>query len=121
MAPSAEHARRRRRFLWPNIAIIPEGEVAHVAWFADAGFAPSGLLRFTQNGEALVERAPLMSTLSLVVESVLTRLAESGVSNTSLSEEWDSITQVDVEERDFCLAAAASGSIPTTLKKGSRV
>ncbi len=105
-------------FLWPNLAIIPEGEVAHVAWFADAGFAPSGLLRFTQNGEALVERAPLMSTLSLVVESVLTRLAESGVSNTSLSQEWDAINQVDVEERDFCLAAARLGLDPYGIEEG---
>ncbi len=105
-------------FLWPNLAIIPEGQVAHVAWFADGGLAPGALLRFTQNGEALVERAPLMSTLSMVVESVLTRLTESGVSNTSLSDEWDAISQVDAEEREFCLAAARLGLDPYGIDEG---
>lgn len=59
-----------------------------------------------------MDGAEVGHTLSSLVASVLTRLAEQGVPNTLLEREWEAITGTDGEEAEYCLAAARLGLDP---------
>lgn len=63
-------------------------------------------------GEAFSPREAVAGELARLISEVLTRLAERGVTDTPLAEEWAAIRQADPEEIDFCLAAARLGLDP---------
>jgi hypothetical protein len=56
-----------------------------------------------------------MLELARVVSSVLTRLAEQGVSETPLEREWASILQTDEDEAEYCRSAARLGLDPYSM------
>jgi len=99
-------------FAWPNLTILPEGDVTRVVWRRDRTASSQSRVRFIGEGSALIERSSLERTLVELVEAVLTRLTEQGVSGSPLHEEWLAIQTMTSEERDFCLSAARLGLDP---------
>lgn len=101
-------------FFWPDLTIVPRSEVEILLrWSADAASAPA--LRFMSQGERLVEEEELRSSITGLVESVLTRLREEGVKRTPLDEDWDDLRSLDEEEAVFCSAAARLGLDPSSV------
>lgn len=102
-------------FLWPNLLIVPEGEGKRLVWFRDRTPSPPRRpIRFLSEGEALalLDGASVEGELAGLVASVLTRLAERGVTGTCLEKEWTAIQETDADEAEFCIAAARLGLDP---------
>jgi hypothetical protein len=99
-------------FCWPDLLIIPEGRVTRLVWRRDHHAPASGPVRFINQGEALLDGQVVEQTLSTLVETVLTRLTEQGVTRSTLATEWEQLLQTDEEEAEFCLAAARLGLDP---------
>lgn len=59
--------------------------------------------------------ASVTHALAEIVESVLARLKERGITTSSLADEWQAIGETTAEERDFCIAAARVGFDPYSL------
>ncbi len=118
--PNAERDRAGRHclrsigdgFLWPSLHIIPEGAETLLRWSADRRPAEGRRIRYLSQGSKFVDPLLLTQTLANVVESVIARLADQGVSDLPLHDEWDAIISADADEREFCLAAARLGLDP---------
>lgn len=104
-------------FFWPDLAIVPESEAqVMLAWNAD-DVASEDPLRFTSQGDCLVAREELRTSIAALVEDVLTRLSEQGVKRTPLEEEWADLRSLDKEEAAFCSAAARLGLDPSSVSE----
>lgn len=99
-------------FLWPNLLIIPEGSETLLRWSPDDARDHNRRIRYLNQGYRFIPSAVVMHTLSSLVESVITRLRDQGVTGVPLIEEWGVIQQADDEEIQFCLAAARLGLDP---------
>jgi Zn-dependent peptidase ImmA (M78 family) len=99
-------------FLWPDLFIMAEGETARIIWNADKAIPEGRPVRFLTSGNISVDAGMLMQQLANFVESVIDRLCEQGVSDTPLATEWANIQSADLDETDFCLAAARLGLDP---------
>jgi hypothetical protein len=115
--PTQGHRRHSLRsagdgFSWPDLLIVPEGRSTRLTWRRDSDVQPGRTVRFIGEGQAWLDSAVVEHALALLVESVLTRLAEQGVTDTALSREWSVVRQADVEEVEFCMAAARLGLDP---------
>jgi hypothetical protein len=99
-------------FCWPDLLIMPEGQVTRLAWRRDRDAPAARPVRFINQGEAVIDRQEVDRALAGLVEAVLTRLTELGISRTTLSTEWDQLLQIDPDEAEFCLAAARLGLDP---------
>jgi hypothetical protein len=100
-------------FLWPNLLIIPEGDSKHLIWYRDRGPLPAQRpIRFLADGEAFLDREGVEGELTGLISTVLTRLAEQGITGTPLEKEWAAIQGADPEEVEFCLASARLGLDP---------
>lgn len=114
------HAQLRRHsvrasgdgFLWPELLIVPEGRQTHLIWQRDRAVTEDQLIAFLSQGEALVDPGAVERELGRLVSSVLTRLAEEGVTGTLLDKEWAEIQQTEPAEEQYCLAAARLGLDP---------
>jgi Zn-dependent peptidase ImmA (M78 family) len=91
---------------------MAEGETARIIWNADKGKPEGRPVRFLTSGNVSVDVGALMQQLANFVESVIDRLCEQGVSETPLAAEWANIQSADLDEVDFCLAAARLGLDP---------
>lgn len=100
---------------WPDLAIVPSGETTYLQWRADRESDPSLPVRFIGHGEAALPSQSVQAGLGQLVESVLTRLAEQGVSDTSLAKEWEAVRTADDAEAAFCQAAARLGFDPYSV------
>jgi hypothetical protein len=102
-------------FFWPNLTIVPESEAdVRLVWNSDA-VASDEPLRFSSQGECLVAREDLQTSIAALVESVLTRLTEEGVKRTPLEEEWTDLRSLNEDEAAFCSAAARLGLDPSSV------
>lgn len=99
-------------FIWPNLEIIPEGRRTRVLWDRDVGFEKFAFIRYLTSGEATVDSDVMRQTLTHVVTSVLERLREQEVPGTPLEKEWESLEVLDIQEQQFCIAAARLGLDP---------
>ncbi len=99
-------------FAWPHVLLVPEGQSTRVVWRRDEHIQPGRPVRFLSQGEALLDSPVVERVLSSLVEAVLIRLAEQGVTNTALEKEWSEVRRVDKDEEEFCLAAARLGLDP---------
>lgn len=99
-------------FLWPNVTIVPEGADTRIAWVADNDPPIAWPIRFTTTGECLVDGGAVRRALAELVESVITRLAERGVADSTLLREWRANDELSDDEREFCLATARLGLDP---------
>lgn len=66
-------------FLFPNLFIIPDGSLTRLLWRSDQAVPSGWPIRFLTQGEAVVNSIELQQTLAGFVESVIERLADSGV------------------------------------------
>jgi hypothetical protein len=99
-------------FTWPYLLIVPEGDSTRLLWRRDTSDLPGRTVRFLSQGEAALDNQVVELVLSSLVETVLTRLAEQGVTDTALEKEWSEVRRVDDDEEEFCLAAARLGLDP---------
>ena len=105
-------------YLWPNLTLVPEGDLMSVSWRADRAYDGERPTRYLASGRALLDAPETAARLAGLVETVLARLTEEGVGDTPLHEEWQSITTMDDDEREFCLAASRAGQDPFDLPDG---
>jgi hypothetical protein len=91
------------------VFILAEGRSVRLLWRADEETRDDRLIRYLSSGEALVDSTEVQRTLAGIVESVLGRLAEQGVTGTALEGEWQAIQSVDRDEAVYCVAAARLG------------
>src|SRR5215470_2627112 len=99
-------------FLWPNLLIVPEGLDTLLRWSSDEVHGPDRKIRYLSRGYRFVASAAVTYVLSGLVESVIERLRDQGVTDVPLMDEWDAIQQADDDETQFCLAAARLGLDP---------
>ncbi len=99
-------------FSWPDLVFVPEGASTRLVWHPDRELPEGHLVRFLSRGDAYLPGVEVQRELSSLVEAVLTRLSEQGVTPTVLADEWAEIQRTDPEEEAFCLAAARLGLDP---------
>lgn len=102
-------------FLWPSLTIIPEGGSTRLMWQRDARTRDPLPIRYLNEGLAMSDSARVEFVLGEFVESVLSRLEEQGITDTSLRSEWAAVTQTDRDEEEFCIAAARLGLDPYSI------
>ena len=117
LAGPRSHDPRRMRsaddgFLWPNLSIVAMGETTELEWRSDGALRLGSPIRYLTAGRALVLSDRLVIALAALVEAVIDRLVEAGITDTFLQEEWSRSTRLVAEERDFCRAAAQLGLDP---------
>jgi len=114
-APMREHHSIRASgdgFAWPDLLIVPDGEGTRLVWEADGPEASSLPIRFLTRGDIWVNSLVIRRELTSVITSVLTRLAEHGIVDTVLHNEWNAIQGTSKDEAEYCLAAARLGLDP---------
>ena len=102
-------------FTWPDLTIIPGSRVTTVAWNADLGTDSRGRPRFLSTGVAELEDVTVRAALTSLVDAVLVRLDQFGISNTPLQEEWQGLRAMARDEVEFCEAAARLGLDPLAV------
>jgi hypothetical protein len=102
-------------FIWPNLAIVPEGTITRVVWARDREPPASAPIQFISDGAAICSPSSTESALAGLVENVLARLDEVGIEESTLAGEWRAVTSVDPEEAAFCIAAAKLGLDPYAM------
>lgn len=102
-------------FPWPNLTIVPEGELTRLIWAGDAQAPPHAQVRYLGQGQALLPSRYVEGALTELVEAVTTRLEEERVDDTALQREWQAISESPGEERAFCIAAARLGTDPYSI------
>jgi len=102
---------------WPDLTVLPEGDLVRLVW-RDADGEAGQPLTFLTSGDQHVIREDLVTALRQFVEQVIARLREHEVTGTPLQLEWDLITSSDADEVAFASAAARLGRTPTTWTKG---
>ncbi len=99
-------------FAWPDLLIVPDGDQTRFAWESDRQAISNRPVRFMGRGDAWVGGDIVRHQLGALVNSVLTRLSEQGISGTALAREWEAIQQTSQDEADYCRAAARLGLDP---------
>lgn len=123
--PGAVDRRHRLRsagdgFLWPDLAIIPEGSHTRLVWRSDGSSSEERPVRFLSEGDRLVDSAALAGVFAAVVAGVLERLRDQGLPDTGLAKEWSAVQDADEDEAAYCLAAAGLGLDPTPTPTRTR-
>jgi hypothetical protein len=103
-------------FLWPNLSLLPEGNVTRAIWRADPWPDEYARVRYLGQGADLIGTSFVRAALQEVIESTITKLDESGVRDTPLHQEWSAIAGLPDDERAFCLAIARLGLDPFDLE-----
>lgn len=100
-------------FLWPDLAILPKDDAeTFLVWHKDQTVPNNWTSRFISDGSTRVKTDEVIHFLSSIVEEVIGRLREQGITKSSLMDEWDRIRSCEDDERDFCVAAAQLGLDP---------
>lgn len=99
-------------FLWPNLTLVPEGELMSAEWRSDRAPEEGQSIRYMAHGRALLSAEETELSLANLVETVTARLNEAGIRETPLHSEWAAISATDSEERAYCLAASRLGVDP---------
>jgi hypothetical protein len=98
---------------WPDLTLVPEGEHVRLIWRPDQlARRPDSPIRFISEGGASFASREVRLALSDVVEGVLTRLAEQGLHDSVLEEEWTALKAADEDEIEFCRVTARLGVDP---------
>jgi hypothetical protein len=94
------------------LLIVPDGSQTRLLWERDRISPPNWPVKFLTWGDCRIDSEAVLQELALVVSSVLTRLAEQGVTETALEKEWSAVQETGQEEEEYCLAAARLGLDP---------
>lgn len=103
----------REGFVLPSLRFVPVGENVEAKW--QSLDIPGAGVRFLSSGHAWLPRTAVFDALCAFVSAVIARLDESGVSGTTLHEQWECIQNADADEKEFCRAAARLGIDPYTV------
>lgn len=96
---------------WPDLTLVPEGGVSRLVWRAGPGVAGQPV-RFLTSGDEHLPAASVRRALAVFVTTVIDRLEEAGVHETTLQQEWSALADLAPDERDFASAAARLGLDP---------
>ncbi len=99
-------------FAWPDLLIVPDGAETRLVWEYDRPARSNWPIRFLTRGDIWVSSDFVTRELEHLVTSVLTRLAEQGVTGTVLQKEWNALQETSPEEAEYCRAAARLGLDP---------
>lgn len=102
-------------FAWPDLTVLPSGDLTRIVWRADREKPLSTPIRYLVDGDAEMPAALVTRALAEVVESVIARLEEQGITTSVLADEWRAISETSPEEQEFCIAAARIGRDPYAL------
>jgi hypothetical protein len=97
-------------FPLPDLRVLPEGPVIRMLWRPYR--SPYGTVEFLAHGEAVVLVEQARQVFSDLVEAVVKRLDNEGITDTWLQAEWRAIHETSPEEVEFCRAMAALGLDP---------
>lgn len=96
---------------WPDLTLVPEGEVTRVTWTPSRGLAGQPVT-FLTGDDVYLASSEVRAALAGFVQQVLDRLDEAGLHDTSLHQEWSALGDLDDGERSFAAAAARLGLDP---------
>lgn len=99
-------------FIWPDLRIVPQGRVSELVWRPDGAPRIGAQVRHLGRGRAFVVSRELADGLASLVDAVVDRLLDAGISDTPLQAEWGRTTSVDSDESVFCEASARLGLDP---------
>ncbi|WP_295577113.1 hypothetical protein [uncultured Lamprocystis sp.] len=105
----------REGFALPDLFIKPTGERALIEWRALE--LPEARVGFSAGGTRDLELASIRDSLFDLIETLLARLDQEGVTDTGLHQEWRAIQAADEAEAAFCIAAARLGQDPYDLSE----
>ena len=97
-------------FVLPSLTIVPASERIHLRWRRHK--PAHARIEFIDEGEATVEREELESQFRDLVDAVLERLRENGLTLETLDHEWSALNTLPHEEREFSRASALLGVDP---------
>lgn len=105
---------------WPDLALVPDSPKLQLRWFPDhigtrqaQGALRGGpRVRFLSGGAASVDKEEGLGVLAGLVNAVLQRLDEAGLTRTPLADEWTAVRSAEPEEIEFCEFAARLGMDP---------
>ncbi|MBQ7207532.1 MAG: hypothetical protein IJS01_07005 [Lentisphaeria bacterium] len=100
-------------YFLPDMLIAPDGaNMAALSWHPCV--MNNEMLAFIETGCAHIGIGNLQAALSSVVNAVVVRLRERGISGTTLQQDWDAIcsSTSDKDEHAFCIACARLGKDP---------
>ncbi len=103
----------REGFVLPELLIKPTGERAVLEWRALD--LPDARIGFSSSGNRILELASVRQALADLIDTVVARLDQQGVTDTFLHHEWQNIQVADEDEAAFCIAAARLGQDPYAL------
>lgn len=99
-------------YVWPNLSISRDGNRMRIAWKADPSSHAGSDLRYLSSGVAFIERRDFLAAATDVIQAVITRLEEQGVTGTNLHDEWNALRSLDADEVEFCEACGRLGLDP---------
>jgi Zn-dependent peptidase ImmA (M78 family) len=100
----------RSGFSLPDLIIQPQGATTLLHW--KAATLKNHKCRFLNDGYTFVDSLQFEENITGFILAVIDRLEKKGVKDTLLQTEWDSIENINEEERQFCQAAAQAGMDP---------
>ena len=104
----------REGFVLPSLRFVALGKSVAAQWqpleIPDAG------IRFLSSGNAVLDARVFTERLREFVNAVIARIEESGVTGTTLQEQWLAIENTDTQEREFCHASARLGVDPYAVQ-----
>lgn len=103
----------REGFALPSLKFVTLGESVEVQW-RPRSVAGAGI-QFVADGRTLLSLSSVRLELRRFVELVIRRLDDVGVSGTTLHETWRAIQASDLNELEFCRAAARLGADPYSI------
>ncbi len=103
----------REGFVLPSLRFVTVGQDISCQWqsldIPDAG------IKFLGSGQDTVSGRAFEDAVGDFVNAVVARLDDMGLTNTSLHEQWRAVQDADVDEREFCGAAARLGKDPYAM------
>lgn len=100
-------------FVLPRIVLAPFGPVIHVE--ANPWQTRYADVDFVGEGRASLRRADLQADFASLIDDVILRLQEKRAPETSLEGDWETISNLDEEQAEFCQAAGMAGLDPFDL------
>ena len=110
----------REGYAFPDLEVVSSGARTTLAW---KRCAPQWTrIEYLSQGRSHVDGLEFRQVSYELIDSVIRRLAAHGIQDTLLQEEWAAIqdSESDVEELEFCKAAAGLGWDPYDLDASER-
>src|SRR5689334_8802472 len=99
-------------FSWPDLAIVPAGSQTVISWRPYMSPVANWRIRYIGRGDVTTTSAEIQGEFSRIINAVIARLDESGITATALHKEWAAVTGADAEEAEYCRTAARFGLDP---------